>query len=66
MAAAMIDMMATAFSLYLYWSEIAHQRATEIHNDQQKEIDKLESRGWKAPYQTMADGRTSPQIGRRL
>jgi hypothetical protein len=52
---AMIDMMATAFSLFLYWSEVAHQRAIEIHDSQHKEIERLESRGWKSPYQTMAD-----------
>ena len=54
METAMIDMMATAFSLFLYWSEVAHQRAIEIHNDQRKEIEKLESRGWKSPYQSLA------------
>jgi hypothetical protein len=52
---AMIDMMAVAFSLFLYWSATAHERAVEIHDDQRKEIEKQESRGWKGPYQTGAD-----------
>jgi hypothetical protein len=29
---AMIDMMTIAYSRYMYWSTIAHQRATQTHN----------------------------------
>lgn len=53
--AAMIDMLAIAFSLQMYWTTIAHQRSVETHNKQQKEIDKFETQGWKSPYQYEAD-----------
>jgi len=52
---AMIDMLTIAFSLQMYWSTIAHQRAFQTHNDQHKEIEKLESAGWKSPYQYQAN-----------
>jgi len=52
---AMIDMMTIAFSLQMYWSGIAHQRAIQTHNDQQKEIERLESKGWKSPFQYEAN-----------
>ena len=52
---AMIDMMTIAFSLQLYWSEVAHQRSVEIHISQQKELGRYESKGWKSPYQFEAD-----------
>jgi hypothetical protein len=48
---AMIDMMTIAFSLQMYWSEIAHQRSFEIHNNQEKELKRQENKGWKSPYQ---------------
>ncbi|MEJ7698802.1 MAG: hypothetical protein WKF71_04030 [Pyrinomonadaceae bacterium] len=48
---AMIDMMTIAFSLQMYWSTIAHQRAIEIHNSQEKELKRHENKGWKSPYQ---------------
>jgi hypothetical protein len=51
---ALVDMMATAFSLQLYWTGIAHSRAVQVHNDQRKEIERLESKGWKSPYQSEA------------
>jgi hypothetical protein len=53
--AAMIDMMAIAFSLQMYWTTIAHQRAIRTHNDQQTELDRYENKGWKSPYQYEAD-----------
>jgi len=52
---AMIDMLTIAFSLQMYWSTIAHQRAFQTYNDQYKEIEKLESAGWKSPYQYQAN-----------
>ena len=52
---AMIDMLTIAFSLQMYWSSIAHQRATQRHNTQKEEIEKFESFGWKSPYQSEAD-----------
>ena len=48
---AMIDMMTVAFSLQMYWSTIAHQRATRGHDEQRKELQRYESNGWKSPYQ---------------
>jgi len=48
---AMIDMMTIAFSLQMYWSTIAHQRAVQIHNDQEKELKGYKHKGWKSPYQ---------------
>lgn len=48
---AMIDMMAITYSLYLYWSGIAHQRSTQMHDDQRKDIKQSESKGWKSPFQ---------------
>jgi hypothetical protein len=47
----MIDMMTIAFSLQMYWSEIAHQRSVEIYNNQEKELKRQENKGWKSPYQ---------------
>ena len=52
---AMIDMLTIAFSLQMYWSTIAHQRATNRHNTQKEEIEKFESIGWKSPFQSEAD-----------
>ena len=52
---AMIDMMTIAFSLQMYWSTIAHQRAIQIHNEQEKEITRFENKGWKSPYQYEAN-----------
>ena len=48
---AMIDMMTIAFSLQMYWSTIAHQRAVQIHNKQEKDLNVWENKGWKSPYQ---------------
>lgn len=52
---AMIDMLTIAFSLQMYWTKIAHQRAVGIHNDKKKELNRYESKGWKSPYQYEAD-----------
>lgn len=52
---ALIDMMAVAFSLQMYWSTVAHQRALKIHNDQKKDLGKYENKGWKSPYQYEAE-----------
>jgi len=53
---AMIDMLTVAFSLQMYWTTIAHQRATRKHDEQRKELQRYESSGWKSPYQSEADG----------
>jgi hypothetical protein len=52
---AMIDMMTIAFSLQMYWSTIAHKRAIEIHNSQEKDLRLQENKGWKSPYQYEAN-----------
>jgi hypothetical protein len=52
----MIDMLAVSFSLQMYWSTIAHQRATQTHDEQRKELQRYESNGWKSPRQSEADG----------
>lgn len=50
--AAMIEMLAQTFSLYLYWTAIAHERATNRFNAQRKDVGRFESSGWKSPYQS--------------
>lgn len=52
---ALIDMLTIAFSLQMYWSEIAHIRATETHDEMRKELAEYESRGWKAPRVRQAE-----------
>lgn len=52
---ALIDMMAVAYSLQMYWSETAHRRAVQIHNNERGELRRAESKGWKSPYQYEAD-----------
>jgi hypothetical protein len=53
--AAMIDMMAVAFSLQMHWASIGHQRATHFHDKQEKDLGRFEIREWKSPYQGEAD-----------
>lgn len=48
---AMIDMLTISFSPQMYWSQIAHRRAIEIHKNQEKDLRKWENKGWKSPYQ---------------
>jgi hypothetical protein len=52
---AMIDMLTIAFSLQMYWSSVAHQRSVQIHNNQEKELNRYENKGWKSPYQYEAN-----------
>jgi len=52
---AMIEMLAVAFSLQLYWSGIAHDRAMRVHDAQRDQLRRYESSGWKSPYQSEAD-----------
>ncbi|HZI86911.1 MAG TPA: hypothetical protein VFD48_08750 [Pyrinomonadaceae bacterium] len=51
----MIDMLALSYSLQMYWSTTAHQRAMQVHDDQQKTLKRYASSGWKSPYQSEAD-----------
>jgi hypothetical protein len=52
---ALLEMMAQTFSLFLYWTAIAHERATNRHDKQQKETGRFETSGWKSPYQSEVD-----------
>ncbi len=52
---AMIDMLTLSFSLQMYWSTIAHQRALHEHDEQHKDINRFETKGWKSPYQYVGD-----------
>jgi hypothetical protein len=53
---AMIEMLTIAFSLQIYWSGIAHDRAMRIHDEQRESLKRFEAGGWKSPYQSEADG----------
>ncbi len=48
---AMLDMMTIAFSLQMYWSQVAHRRSVEVHNSQERELGRIGTKGWKSPYQ---------------
>jgi hypothetical protein len=52
---AMIEMLAWAYSLQMYWSTTAHQRAIGICDDQEKTLKRYASSGWKSPHQSVAD-----------
>jgi hypothetical protein len=52
---AMIEMMAVAFSLQMYWSTVAHDRAMRAHDRQEESQRRFASSGWKSPYQSEAD-----------
>lgn len=52
---AMVEMLAISYSLQMYWSEIAHERATRSHDAQREALRRYEAGGWKSPYQSEAD-----------
>jgi len=52
---AMVEMLAVSYSLQMYWSSIAHERATRTHNAQRDQVQRYELNGWKSPYQSEAD-----------
>lgn len=52
---AMIDMLAVAFSLQMYWASIAHERATRRYDEQKEAVSRFEVGGWKSPFQSEAD-----------
>lgn len=52
---AMIEMLAVSYSLQMYWSSIAHDRAIRNHDAQRDQVKRFESSGWKSPYQSEAD-----------
>ncbi|HYO91666.1 MAG TPA: hypothetical protein VEQ40_08520, partial [Pyrinomonadaceae bacterium] len=49
---AMIEMLAETFSLFQYWTEIAHQRVIRRYDEQRKDVARYEGGGWKSPYQS--------------
>lgn len=51
----MIEMLAVSYSLWTYWSTVAHQRAMSVHDRQSEALECFESSGWKSPYQSEAD-----------
>jgi len=52
---AMVEMLAVAYSLQMYWSTVAHDRAIRTHDAQSKALSRFEAGGWKSPYQSEAD-----------
>jgi hypothetical protein len=52
---AMIEMLAVSYSLQIYWSTVAHDRATREHDRQHEALKRYEAGGWKSPYQSEAD-----------
>lgn len=52
---AMVDMLTISFSLQMYWSGIAHDRAMRVHDAQRDQLRRYESSAWKSPYQSEAD-----------
>jgi hypothetical protein len=52
---AMIEMLAITYSLQIYWSGIAHDRALRVHDAQREALKRYEAGGWKSPYQSEAD-----------
>jgi hypothetical protein len=52
---AMVEMLAISYSLQMYWSAIAHDRALRTHDEQRQALKRYEAAGWKSPYQSEAD-----------
>jgi hypothetical protein len=52
---AMVEMLAVSYSLQMYWSGIAHERAIRTHAAQHDQVQRYELNGWKSPYQSEAD-----------
>src|SRR6185369_900270 len=51
---AMIEMLAVSYSLHMYWSTVAHDRAMRTHDRQREALKRFEDGGWKSPYQSEA------------
>ena len=51
----MVEMLAISYSLQMYWSTVAHERAMRTHDAQRDQVKRFESSGWKSPYQSEAD-----------
>jgi hypothetical protein len=52
---AMIEMLAVSYSLWMYWSTVAHDRAMRVHDRQHEALKRFDAGGWKSPYQSEAD-----------
>lgn len=52
---AMIEMLSISYSLQMYWSGIAHDRATRTYDSHREALKRFEANGWKSPYQSEAD-----------
>jgi hypothetical protein len=52
---AMVEMLSIAYSLQMYWSTVAHERAIRTHDAQRDKVQRYELNGWKSPYQSEAD-----------
>jgi hypothetical protein len=52
---AMIEMLAVSYSLQMYWSSVAHDRAMRAHDRQHEALKRFDAGGWKSPYQSEAD-----------
>lgn len=52
---AMVEMLAISYSLEMYWSGIAHDRAIRVCDAQSEASKRYASSGWKLPYQSEAD-----------
>ncbi|HEU4710559.1 MAG TPA: hypothetical protein VFS76_03295 [Pyrinomonadaceae bacterium] len=52
---AMVEMLSISYSLQMYWSTVAHERAMRTHDAQRDQVQRFESGGWKSPYQSEAD-----------
>ena len=51
----LVDMLAQLYSSFLYWSQMAHERAVEAQLRDERENSRRYQRGWKTPYQSEAD-----------
>jgi hypothetical protein len=51
----MVEMLSVSYSLQMYWSGIAHERALRVHDAQREALRRYEAGGWKSPYQSQAD-----------
>jgi hypothetical protein len=51
----MIEMLSISYSLQMYWSTVAHDRALRVHDAQREQPKCYKSSGWKSPYQSEAD-----------
>lgn len=52
---AMLEMLAVSYSLQMYWSAVAHERAIRTHDAQRDQVQRYKLGGWKSPHQSEAD-----------